>query len=103
MIRLAAVVVSTLALAAAPVGGALAKTCKADVVSARSTSRIAGDAAKRDARAKDNAIKRWSKDVQAVHGVAYKFWFRADEPKVECGHSEKSSHCTASAKPCRLL
>lgn len=96
-------VLAAVLLAGAPVATASAKTCKAEPTTAKSSSRIAGDEAKRDERAKDNAIKRWSRDVQALHGVAYKFWFRADEPKVECGRSAKSSHCTVTAKPCRLL
>lgn len=82
-------------------GPAAAKTCK-DPVSAKSSSRVAGDEAKRDGRAKDNAIAKWVKAAQATYGVGYRFWYRADEQKVECGRTAKSSHCTVTAKPCTV-
>ncbi len=87
-----------LAGVAAPVS---AKTCR-EAVSAKSTSRIAGDEAKRDQRAKDNAIARWVKAAQSTYGVGYRFWFRSDEQKVECGRTPKTSHCTVTAKPCTV-
>lgn len=79
-----------------------AKTCK-DPVSAKSSSRIAGDEAKRDQRAKDNAIKRWVKQAQATYGIAYRFWIRSEEQKVDCDRTKSTSRCTVTAKPCRLL
>jgi hypothetical protein len=84
-------VIALLAVAAAP---ASAKTCK-DPLSTKSSSRIAGDDEKRDARAKDNSIK-----AQATHGIAYRFWFRAEDKQVDCGRGKSSSHCTVTAKPC---
>ncbi len=77
---------------------ASAKTCK-DPLSAKSSSRIAGDDEKRDARAKDNAIKKWVKDAQSTHGIAYRFWFRAEDKQVDCGRGKNTSHCTVTAKP----
>ena len=82
-------------------GPAAAKTCK-EPLSAKSSSRIATSEDKRDVRAKDNAIARWVKEAQSTHGVTYRFWFRAEEQKVECGRSAKSSHCTVTAKPCSV-
>jgi hypothetical protein len=82
---------------------ASAKTCKPDVLTVTSSSRIAGTEETRDARAKSNAINRWSKQAQATVGIAFKFWFRADEQKVECTRTKATSRCTASAKPCRIL
>ena len=101
----AGTITAGLAAAAVLLGPAVplaAKTCK-EPISAKSSSRIAGDDAKRDERAKDNAIKRWVKDAQAKYGVAYRFWIRSEERSVDCGRGKNTSHCTVTAKPCRLL
>lgn len=98
---LAVMVIATgMAAAASP---ASAKVCKPDALSVTSSSRIAGTEEARNARAKSNAINRWSKQAQATVGIAYKFWFRADEQKVECTRTKATSRCTATAKPCRIL
>lgn len=94
--RATVVIVAFAAVAAAP---ASAKTCK-DPLSAKSSSRIAGEDEKRDARARDNAIKKWVKEAQAAHGIAYRFWFRAEDKQVDCGRGKNTSHCTVTAKPC---
>lgn len=78
-----------------------AKTCKPEPVSAKSSSRIAGDDAARETRAKDNAVKRWSKAVQAQHGITYKFWLTAEDKAFDCHKTAKSATCTVTAKPCR--
>lgn len=79
-----------------------AKTCK-DPLTAKSTSRIAGDEAKRDQRAKDNAIKRWVKDAQGSYGLPYRFWFRSEGQKVDCDRTKSTSRCTVTARPCSIL
>ncbi|MBX9591673.1 MAG: hypothetical protein K2X43_20475 [Hyphomonadaceae bacterium] len=87
-------------LAAAP--PANAKTCK-DVVTAkaRSAAQVSDDSRLR--RARENAIANWSARARDTYGWAYRFWRRADERTVECGGGASAKHCTASARPCRLL
>ena len=91
--------VACLMVDAAP---AHAKTCK-DVVSAKARSTAQVSDASREQRARDNAIANWSRRARDTYGWAYRFWSRADERKVECGGGKSAKHCTATAKPCRLL
>lgn len=79
-----------------------AKTCR-DMVTAkaRSAAQVSDDSRQR--RARDRAISNWSARARDTYGWAYRFWRRSTERKVECGGSENAKHCTASAKPCRLL
>lgn len=97
----AATALLIVALTAGTTAPAIAKTCKAEPVTAKSSSRIAGDDAAREARAKDNAVKRWSKAVQAQHGIAYKFWLTAEDKSFDCHKTPKTAVCTVTAKPCR--
>ena len=97
-IRFLATAATVLVAGIAPLA---AKTCAPEPVTAKSSSRIAGDDAAREARAKDNAIKRWSKEAQAKVGITYKLWMTAEDKKFECGHTAKTAHCTVTAKPCR--
>jgi hypothetical protein len=96
------ILVGAAAIALVAVSPAAAKVCK-DELSATSSSRIAGSEDARDARGKDNAIKKWAKQVQATQGFAYRYWFRADDRKTECTRTKSTSRCTATAKPCRIL
>jgi len=78
---------------------ALARSCKAPVtVTSRSTIKSGEDA--RTQRATDNAKKRWSKIVRQQDGIAYYFWIRSTDQKIECRQTPKSSICTATATPC---
>ena len=79
-----------------------AKTCK-DVVTAKAQSRAQLSDASRERRARENAIANWSRRARDTYGWAYRFWSRADERKVDCGGGKSARHCTATAKPCRLL
>jgi hypothetical protein len=88
-----------LAAAAPP---AHAKTCK-DPITAKARSAAQVSDASRERRARDNAIANWSARARDTFGFAYRFWSRADERKVECGGGNSAKHCTATAKPCRLL
>ncbi len=96
------------ALAAAMVLGLIAvapaeaKTCK-DAVSAKSRSTIKASDEARERRAQNNAIAKWAKQVQSTHGWRYRFWYRADEKKVECKGTPKSKTCTVTAKPCSVI
>lgn len=87
-------------LAATP--PAYAKTCK-DTVTAKARSAAQVSDASRLRRARDNAISNWSARARDTYGWSYRFWRRSDERNVECGGGEGAKHCTASAKPCRLL
>ena len=78
-----------------------AKVCK-DAVSAKARSAAQLSDASREARARDNAIANWSARARDTYGYAYKFWWRAEEKKVECGGGASAKHCTVSAKPCRV-
>lgn len=100
-IRTAAAIVGLLAGLASIAAPAAAKTCKPDPVTAKSSSRITGDDAAREQRAKDNAVKHWSKTVQAQHGIAFKFWLTAEDKSFDCHKTAKSAVCTVTAKPCR--
>ena len=87
-------------LAATP--PAHAKTCK-DMVTAkaRSTAQVSDDSRLR--RAREKAMSNWSARARDTYGWAYRFWRRSSERKVECGGSAAAKHCTATARPCRLL
>jgi hypothetical protein len=87
---------------AAAVPPAHAKTCK-DPITAKARSAAQVSDASRERRARDNAIANWSARARDTYGWAYRFWSRADERKVECGGGNSAKHCTATAKPCRLL
>ena len=79
-----------------------AKTCKDTVTAkARSAAQLSDDSRLR--RAREKAIANWSARARDTYGWAYRFWRRADERNVECGGGSNAKHCTASAKPCRLL
>jgi len=79
-----------------------AKTCK-DVVTAKARSAAQVSDASRQRRARENAIANWSARARDTYGWAYRFWRRSDDRKVECGGGASAKHCTATAKPCRLL
>jgi len=79
-----------------------AKTCKDTVTAkARSAAQVSDDSRLR--RAREKAMSNWSARARDTYGWAYRFWRRSDERKVECGGSTGAKHCTATAKPCRLL
>ena len=81
---------------------AAARTCKEPLtVQSRSTVKTSDDA--RTKRATDNAKKKWSKEARAKYGIAYYFWLRSTDQKVECRQTPKSSICTATATPCTPL
>jgi hypothetical protein len=79
-----------------------AKTCK-DMVTAkaRSTAQVSDESRLR--RARDKAMSNWSARARDTYGWAYRFWRRSNDRKIECGGSAGAKHCTATAKPCRLL
>src|SRR5215470_10666609 len=91
---------ATCLVASAP--PAHAKTCK-DPITAKARSVAQVSDASRERRARDNAIANWSARARDTYGWAYRFWSRADERKVDCGGGKSAKHCTASARPCRLL
>lgn len=87
----------------ATVAPAAAKTCK-EPLTASSRSSIQGGEAARTKRATDNAEKKWSKEAKAKYGFAYQLWLRADGKKpAECRNTPKSTTCTVTATPCRLI
>jgi hypothetical protein len=96
--------VAALCLAVVPMLGAPAhaKTCK-DVVTAKAQSRAQLSDASRERRARENAIANWSRRARDTHGWSYRFWTRAEEKQINCGGGASAKHCTASAKPCRLI
>ena len=79
-----------------------AKTCK-EPLAVQSRSTIKTDEAARTQRATTNAQKKWSKDARAKYGIAYYFWSRSADQKVECRQTPKSTVCTATATPCTPL
>lgn len=79
-----------------------AKTCK-DMVTAKARSAAQVSDESRMRRARDNAISNWSARARDTYGWSYRFWRRSKERHIECGGGEGAKHCTASAKPCRLL
>jgi hypothetical protein len=87
------------AIAALP---AAAKTCKEPLkAEARTTMKL--DEAGRAKRATELAIKRWGEAARAKYGFAFRFWIRADNSASECKHTPKSTLCTVTATPCRLI
>jgi len=81
---------------------AAAKTCKEPLtVTSRSTIKTSEEA--RTKRATNNAEAKWSKDARTKYGIAYYFWARSADQKVECRQTPKSTICTATATPCSLL
>jgi hypothetical protein len=78
-----------------------AKTCKAEIQAKGVATGVVAD--KREARARSSALSKWRAKVQSRHGVAYRFWSRADDKKIDCSKSKDMTRCTVSAKPCRLL
>lgn len=88
--------------AVAGASAASAKTCK-EPVTATSRSQIKQDEAARTRRATDNATKRWAEAVRAKYGLAYRFWLRSENQNVECKNTPKTTTCTVTATPCRLL
>jgi len=99
--HLTAAVTLSLVLAVSIGPADAAKVCK-DAVSAKARSAAQLSDASREARARDNAIANWSARARDTYGYAYKFWWRAEERKVECGGGASAKHCTVSAKPCRV-
>lgn len=86
----------------AAVPPAHAKTCKDTITAkARSVAQVSDNSRLR--RARDNAIANWSARARDTYGWAYRFWARSEERKVDCGGGKSAKHCTASARPCRLL
>ena len=79
-----------------------AKTCR-DMITAKSRSAAQVSDESRLRRARDSAIANWSARARDTYGWAYRFWRRSDDRKVECGGGASAKHCTATAKPCRLL
>jgi len=98
----AAVALATSLLVAAAAAPAQAKVCK-DVVTAKSRSAAQVSDASRLRRAREGAIANWEARVRDTYGIAYRFWSRAEDRKVECGGGSSAKHCTATARPCRLL
>jgi hypothetical protein len=90
-----------LVLASGP-APAHAKVCK-DVVTAKARSAAQVSDASRERRAREGAIANWSARARDTYGWAYRFWRRSEEQQVTCGGGTSAKHCTASAKPCRLL
>jgi hypothetical protein len=84
------------------VSPAHAKTCK-DVVTAKARSAAQVSDASRLRRARENAIANWRARARDTYGWAYRFWSRAEERDVQCGGGASAKHCTARARPCRLL
>ena len=78
-----------------------AKTCK-DAVTAKSRSAAQVSDASRARRAREGAIANWAARVRDTYGIAYRFWSKAEDRKVECGGGTSAKHCTVSARPCRL-
>jgi len=95
-------VAGLLACLASQVPPAHAKTCR-DPITAKARSVAQLSDASRERRARDNAIANWSARARDTYGWAYRFWARSEERKVECGGGKSAKHCTATAKPCRLL
>lgn len=89
-----------LAVTASP--PAEAKTCK-DAVTAKSRSAAQVSDASRERRAREGAIANWAARARDTYGIAYRFWSRAEDRKVECGGGSSAKHCTVTARPCRLL
>jgi hypothetical protein len=99
ILKLSAAALAAVLLTAPP---AQAKTCR-DMVTAKARSAAQGTDEARQRRARDRAMSSWSRRARDTYGWAYRFWSRAAERNVQCGGSEGARHCTASAKPCRLL
>jgi hypothetical protein len=97
----AAIMTVTGLVAAAP-AKAKEKTCK-DAVTAKSRSTIKTSDEARERRAQNNATAKWSKLAQSTYGWSYRFWYRAEEKKIECTGTAKSKTCNVSAKPCALF
>jgi hypothetical protein len=81
---------------------ATAKTCK-EPLTAKSTTRVAGDQAAREKRATANAIDNWRDAARRTQGIVYRFWSRANDRATTCKSTPSSTTCTAIATPCRLL
>lgn len=94
-VAVAAVTVSLSAIAEA-------KTCK-ELVIASSQTRVAGSQEDREKRATANATQRWRDDARWKAGLLYRFWSRAEDKKVECKSTPKTTTCVVSARPCRLI
>jgi hypothetical protein len=79
-----------------------AKTCKGPVTAkARSSAQVSD--ASRLRRARQKAIANWRARARDTYGWAYRFWSRAEDRDVQCGGGASSKHCTARARPCRLI
>ncbi|HEU4377135.1 MAG TPA: hypothetical protein VFR73_01075 [Hyphomicrobiaceae bacterium] len=98
---LAAATMLALVVAGSILPADAAKVCK-DAVSAKARSAAQVSDTSREKRARDNAIDNWSNRARDTYGYTYKFWWRAEDKKVECGGGASAKHCTVSAKPCRV-
>jgi|SoiMetStandDraft_2_1073263.scaffolds.fasta_scaffold443123_1 hypothetical protein len=93
--------VGLLAIAPLTTVPAAAKTCK-DIITAHARSSAQVSDETREKRARDKAISNWGKRAADTYGWAYRFWYRAEEQKVECKGTEKSRSCSVAAKPCTV-
>jgi hypothetical protein len=89
-----------LALSAWPADAA--KVCKDAPVMAKARSAAQVSDQSREKRARDNAIDNWSNRARDTYGFVYKYWWRAEDKKVECGGGASAKHCTVTARPCRV-
>jgi hypothetical protein len=78
------------------------KNCK-DIVTAKARSAAQLSDASRERIARQNAIDNWRRRVRDTYGWRYRFWSRAQDRQVNCGGGASAKHCTATARPCRLL
>lgn len=89
-------------LAGLPAAPAVARECK-DVVTAKARSAAQVSDATRERRARQGAIDNWKKRARDTYGWRFSFWRSADEKNVVCGGGGSAKHCTATAKPCKLI
>lgn len=87
---------------AQPAAPAANDRCK-DAVTAKARSAAQLSDASRERIARQNAIDNWRRRVRDTYGWRYRFWSRAQDRQVTCGGGASSKHCTAVARPCRLL
>jgi hypothetical protein len=81
---------------------AVAKTCKEPVTVQYRTS-VQWSTEAREKRARANVVDKWRDRARGQYGFVYRFWSRANDRSVECSATAKTTTCTATATPCRLL
>jgi hypothetical protein len=91
--------VVVLMMAPAP---AYAKVCKEEVT-AKSRSAAQYSDSERQTRARAGAMANWRDRARSTHGIAYRFWSRADDKSIICTSTKAAGTCVAKARPCRLL